>query len=161
MCLSIRSSFHKAITNLKKYGKDRYFLIKYEDLVSSTKKRMKEISKFLNIEFTDELCIPTENLKAGMANSMYKRSRVQGIVKDQSVNYKWISELTEKEKKIVISILFSDSINMGYNNWNKIYIKNHKIIFSFILRKIIEILSKTDLPKKLIKIFLKYTKITN
>ncbi len=49
---------------------------------------MREISEFLHIEYNDKLCIPTENLKPGVANSMYINSRVKGVVKNQSENYR-------------------------------------------------------------------------
>ncbi|KKK92388.1 hypothetical protein LCGC14_2703440, partial [marine sediment metagenome] len=43
------------------------------------------------------ICIPTENSKLAMANSMYEDSRVVGIVKDRSKNGRWAKELTKRE----------------------------------------------------------------
>lgn len=111
-------------------------IVKYEDLVSNTKDEMNKICKFLNLKYQKNLIIPTENSELGIANSMYSESRVLGTVINQSRNLRWKKELTEKEKKYIISILYNDAIRMGYIEWYMDYINKYKNnYFDFICNK--------------------------
>jgi hypothetical protein len=126
-CRTIKKSFKQAKSNKIKYGEERYKIVLYEDLIANTHEVMNNISDFLNINFENSLTIPTENKKPGVANSMYEDSRLKGKVHDQSTNLKWKKELTEIEKKIIVSFLSKNSIGMGYDNWKTNAIKKHHV----------------------------------
>ncbi|MFX1453251.1 MAG: sulfotransferase, partial [Promethearchaeota archaeon] len=147
LVLYLQNSIKMAENNLKKYGRNVYYVLRYEDLVSKTKKYMKEISNFLNIDYQKDLCFPTINSKPATSNSMFEDSRVIGVVKNQSHNYRWLTELSDKEKKIAISTLFDVAIKLDYSEWKKEYVLKYYHAFyakfiNFIYRRFIDILQK-------------------
>ena len=147
--LYIKESYNMALKNTKKYSNNTYFVLTYEDLVSKTKIKMIEICKFLNIVYRDVICIPTENSKLAMANSMYEDSRVVGIVKDRSKNGRWAKELTKREVRNIVSTFYYDIQKVSYKNTEIVHLKQYfnnfyGIIINTIYRRLVFLVNKYD-----------------
>lgn len=54
-----RIGFEYALINQKIYGKENYFVCKYEDLVAEPEKYMKQVCEFLQIQYSESLLYPT------------------------------------------------------------------------------------------------------
>jgi len=112
------------LENLKNVGSKDYIFIRYEDLIKNCHKEMRKVCKFLNINFSNDFCIPTTGRVPATSNSMYKERRVVGRIY-KGAKRKWEKELSHLEKKIVISSFYSTAIKFGY--WqNEEEIKKYK-----------------------------------
>ncbi|MFB6226515.1 MAG: sulfotransferase [Candidatus Paceibacteria bacterium] len=123
----------KAKKNKISFDKD-YFCMKYEELVSDTKKSMKDIANFLGISF--EVCMlePTENGCSTQSKSMYSEDRKkQGEVVDKSSSEKWKEDLSNRDKRYIVSIMGSIPFSLSYKKWGKAEILKHKSWFIFLL----------------------------
>ncbi len=125
---SIKKLFRAARYNQKVIGKNKYHIIRYEDLVSKPKQTLTGICEILNIPFDETLLVPTENGRPGISNSMYIESRVEGQILDQSRNERYKKELSEEELKDIVAILYPDAITLGYD-WNRDDIVRYKRTF--------------------------------
>lgn len=65
--LSLQNSYYYLLKNQRLL--DNYLVIQYEELLTSTKETMKKVTDFLNLEFTEELLIPTLMSKPWSGNS--------------------------------------------------------------------------------------------
>ena len=75
-----------------------YKIIKYEDLVSDTEETMKSIALFLNIEYNENLVIPTVNGKKWEGNSVTKE-RFDGV-SDKRLN-SWKNQIRDWEIQVI------------------------------------------------------------
>ena len=103
------------------YKDNNYFLfIRYEELVETPHKIMKNVAKFLDIEYNEILLQPTTagNIWGGNSSSM---ERFEQISSRRS--YKWKKELTHREIRVLEFYL---------KNYMKIY--DYKISFTIISR---------------------------
>jgi len=135
LAMYAKNSWKAARANQKVAGKDAYILIKYEDLLKSCREEMEKICRFLNIQYDENLCVPTINRQPAKANSMYKDERASGEIVKNKGN-KWEAELTDTEKSVAVSALFSDAVSAGYA-WNEERIKkffkpHYAFLFKFL-----------------------------
>lgn len=100
----IHNSYKLSIDNQKKIGKDRYYVLSYEDLIKDYKAKIYDIASFLQIEWNETLLQPTVNSFPANANSMYKDRQAKGIVKKSKQN-KWKKVLSAKEQTLILSML--------------------------------------------------------
>jgi hypothetical protein len=122
---NMRKLFRSARVNREILGKDKYHIVKYEDIVSNTQKVVNEICNFLNIPFHEILLIPTENGRPGMSNSVFESGRVKGVVLNQSDTKRYMKHLSKQEIQDIVTVLYNDVIELGYN-WNKPDIKCYR-----------------------------------
>ncbi len=77
---SVRRSLAAALRNRRRLGRERYFVVRYEDLVRETRSTMEALARFLEIEFADCLLIPAAaGGAAGQASSESTRESAQEI----------------------------------------------------------------------------------
>lgn len=69
-----RKSIMKGFSNQAKFGKDRYLIIKYEELVQNFEETLREIIDSLGINYNDILKIPTQIGQLWKGNSMFNDS---------------------------------------------------------------------------------------
>jgi hypothetical protein len=103
MVRSLAESYDAAIANAEKLGKNRYLVVRYEDLTATPEGMMRKISAFLGIGWEDSLLVPTVNARIAKANTMYKERQVTGVVR-RSVNDKWRHELSFYEQGLIHQI---------------------------------------------------------
>lgn len=115
---SIKKSFRFALYNQRLIGKNRYHIVKYEDLISKPKEILTSICKILNIPFDEILLVPTENNRPGIANSMYPEYRIKGKIFDKSKSERYKEDLSEGEIKNIITVLYPEAIKFGYD-WDQ------------------------------------------
>ncbi|RLD48602.1 MAG: hypothetical protein DRI94_12295, partial [Bacteroidetes bacterium] len=82
-----------------------YKIITYENLTGKTEKTMREISRFLGIEFSESLTVPTINGISATANSMDSSKRLRGKIVKTTNNKEKLNELNKTEKIICVNIL--------------------------------------------------------
>ncbi|MEN8243171.1 MAG: sulfotransferase, partial [Chloroflexota bacterium] len=66
-----RRSTRAGLTSLRRFGPDRYLMLKYEDLVLDNQEVIERICTFLEIRFEEILNQPTKVGKAWSANTMF------------------------------------------------------------------------------------------
>jgi len=87
-----------AENNVKRFGKDRYLVLRHEDVTTDNEKMMRELTEFLSIEFNPSLLIPTVLNASTRGNNFEKMdmSRVRSV----NVN-RWKERINEDEAKIL------------------------------------------------------------
>jgi len=131
----IKNSWTKAEKNQKKIGKNAYHILRYEELLKNCPGEMEKVCLFLNIQYDENLCVPTINRRPAKANSMYKNERASGEIVTHKRD-KWETELTDAEKRTIVSTLFSDAVSLGYD-WNEKRVKKffkpgYELFFKFL-----------------------------
>jgi len=154
---SLKKLFRAAYNNQKIIGRDKYHLIRYEDIITKSEQTLAIICDALHIPFDDILLIPTENGRLGTSNSMYEEFRIQGQILDQSKNKRYKEELSEKELQDIVTLLYADAINFGYN-WNQQDILRYKRTFLYRYRLLWAKKMRNFLRKNLGRL---YTGLTN
>ena len=84
----------KGFTNQKKYGKDRYLILRYEDLVQNLDDVLMKVCDFLQIRYNESLKLPTKLGKLWRGNSMFN-DRFDAV--SESPVGRWEKELTTSE----------------------------------------------------------------
>ncbi len=100
---TLARSFELAERNVACFGRDRYLVIRYEDLTGNPEAIMRNIAAFLAIEWRPSLLVPTVNGQSAKANSMYSDRQVTGVVRP-SANDKWRQELTAYEQGVIYQL---------------------------------------------------------
>ncbi len=72
------NSEHSGSENVKRYGSNRYLIIRYEDLVDDLDQTLAKVVSFLGIEDDPTLRLPTRNGKPWGGNSMF-REKYSGV----------------------------------------------------------------------------------
>lgn len=70
----------RGLGNRRRLGRDRYLILRYENLVADPGAVMTEVAGFAGIDFEESLMIPTAGGKPAVANSMYRSDRVTGEI---------------------------------------------------------------------------------
>jgi hypothetical protein len=122
----LKAMFKTTMKNRARLGPDRYQIIRYEDLVSDTKREGKKLCSFLNLPFHENLLVPTKGGEAAVSNSMFSEARMVGTVVNQSTSKRWKDVLTEREKAIVVSTLYKESLALGYSHWKENEIRRYR-----------------------------------
>lgn len=126
--LRIKSMINLGWTNLNKLGEKHYFIIRYEDLVDRLSKALNMICRFLDLNFSKSLYMPTVNNTPASSNSVEKeRRRIGKVIKEKRMP-RWIKYFTEEEKKHIISILYDTALGSGYSEWEKDEIRRYREI---------------------------------
>jgi len=60
-----------AIQNLKLFGESRYLILRYEDLVQAPEDHLKDLTEYLDIDWSDSLITPTRVGAQWIGNSMF------------------------------------------------------------------------------------------
>jgi hypothetical protein len=96
-------------------GEKVYRFIRYEDLLTDTEK---EMATYLEIAMHKNLLTSSENGVPARANSMYPANRITGSVTTGGIDEKWRDVLTQKEQEEIVTVLFSQAIDLGYTHWS-------------------------------------------
>ncbi|MGM0520404.1 MAG: sulfotransferase family protein [Campylobacterota bacterium] len=100
-----------AIENEKVLGKDRYYLIKYEDFTQNSEKYMKEMADFMGIEYSEKLLQPTT------FGQTWEGNNFDGIknTKPSSINVNRWKERISNEDAALMEFYFEDVMHhFGY-----------------------------------------------
>lgn len=90
--------FELAVRNQKRFGKKKYKIIRYEDLVGNTKSVMEDVCRFLDISFSRKVLTPTICGKVWKGNN-YSKKNFKG---PSSYNVsRWKERITEQEAKLL------------------------------------------------------------
>jgi len=97
--------------NQKRFGKDRYKIVRHEDVTTNTKNTVMSICNFLNINYHPSLLQPTVLGKPTRGNN-FENIEMASV---STVNVgRWKARITEKEAKI-IEFYFKDlMVKYGY-----------------------------------------------
>jgi hypothetical protein len=110
-CASWNASLHIAWQNQGHYGKERYHLLRYEDLVSDPENTLQNVTAFLNIKDDQTLRQPTRNGVNWEGNSMFN-DRFSGI-SDKPLG-RWRTQLSSPEVAIIETACRKGMRRMGY-----------------------------------------------
>jgi len=110
---AIKKSFKVGMRNQAKYGKQRYHILQYENLVGNTEYEIKILADFLGIDMHDNLLIPTLNGMNIRANSMYKDRQMTGVVRHNPDG--WRNLMSIREQKEIVAVLYPVLKKCGYN----------------------------------------------
>ena len=113
--ISMKNGFKVAKKNLTKFGKKRYHIIRYEDLVSNPKEVLTNLCRFLEINFHDALLIPTENGSPAMSNSMFKENRLKGEIVNLSKEERYKSFLSNQQINNIVDIIYKEALYFDYH----------------------------------------------
>ena len=110
-------SWAKSASQYREYqqrlGEDRYFLLRYEDLIGNLHRVLADLVEFLEIEHCEILTSPTKGqgkvLWGGNPASGQKQSGVYS-----SSHGQWLSYLSNEEVKCIESMLFSEMKAFDY-----------------------------------------------
>lgn len=119
LAYSIRAGIEKGLANEKSFGKDRYLILRYENLVSDAEGCMQQVASFLDISWDKTFLQPTVNGLEAKANSMYSDRQVVGKILTK-VSGEWKSELDQKERDCITAILYPVAKRLGYD-WDISY----------------------------------------
>ncbi|RLD06318.1 MAG: hypothetical protein DRI56_08165 [Chloroflexota bacterium] len=86
------------LKNEARFGKERYLIMRYEDLVKSPAENVKKIIEFLSIQNNITLTTPTRAGRSWKGNSMFA-DKFQGI-SDKPVG-RWREKLTQREAALL------------------------------------------------------------
>ncbi len=111
-------SMDSAIIYKRKLPSDRYYLLKYEDLIMNPEKKVEEICKFLNIRFTLEMLNPN-NYKDQFGKSFDGKRHSSFVKEDQLLDKivpidRWKKKLNKFEISFTEGFLFGQ---MQYFNY--------------------------------------------
>ena len=112
---TIHQSMRYGVSNKRYFGNDRYYIIRFEDLVSDTETVMHGVAKFLDVPCSEILFTPTVFAKpAGSNTSRMTGPVVSGLV-DSITSDRWREELPLGEVKFIEG-LFGPLLNFyGYH----------------------------------------------
>jgi hypothetical protein len=98
--------------NQKELGRERYHVLRYEDLTENPAEHMKRIAELLGVGWYETMLRPTVNGLSAHANSMYKERQVTGGVRKSPQN-KWRTVLTGSEQRMALNTRSSTEA-LGY-----------------------------------------------
>lgn len=104
-------------SNEQQYGKDHYFLLRYEDLVTQPTVKAQELMSFLQIDWDAALAAPTRAGQQWQGNSMFSQpfARTDGSVEISAAPVaRWKDQLAPEEALILQSIARSGMAAAGY-----------------------------------------------
>ena len=90
--------FELALKNQRLFGKLKYKVIRYEDLVADTKSIMEDVCKFLEISFSERVLSPTIFGRPWGGNN-YNAVRFKGAA--SSNVGRWKERITDHEAKLI------------------------------------------------------------
>lgn len=108
---SWRTSLKAGLESQKRYGLDRYWIIKYEDLTQNPERMIAELAHFLDIEDHESLRTPTKNGVLWQGNSMFNE-RFSGI--SSRPLGRWRSELQATDVAVIETACRAGMKQMGY-----------------------------------------------
>jgi len=106
-----RYSFHMARHNQALLGRERYHLLRFEDLVAAPEPQMRELSAFLGIDFGPSLLVPTILGQPAMANS-YEGKTVFAVSNHNAG--RWPERISSEEAQIIEFHLADEMRAFGY-----------------------------------------------
>jgi hypothetical protein len=112
--------YHSTVEMYAKIFPDNVQIFRYEDIVSNKEKTMKEIAKFIEIEFSSTMLYPSWNGKE-IKDNIAPWGTV--LKSDEEYNKKIIEELTIKEKEQIIAATTALARYFKYDNIN--YLKEY------------------------------------
>ncbi|MBN1454521.1 MAG: sulfotransferase, partial [Anaerolineales bacterium] len=108
---SWNASLLSALQSQGRYGKERYHILRYEDLVSDSENTLQNITALLKIKDEQTLRQPTRNGVSWEGNSMFN-DRFSGI-SDKPLG-RWRSQLSSSEVAIIETACRDGMRRMGY-----------------------------------------------
>ncbi len=106
-------STQAGVQNQKRYGTDRYLLLRYEDLTASPQERLEELVNFLDIRWDNSLVEPTRAGEQWQGNSMFSH-QFESISSAPVARWK---EKLDQTDAAVISLMTRPYLErMGYSN---------------------------------------------
>jgi len=111
---AIQKSNKLGFFNQKRLGKNRYHILRYEDLVQNPEVEMKTIASFLGIKIEKNLLYPTVNGLPAKSNTMFKERQIQGKI-FANLSEKWRTELDLSEQQEIYAILYPIAKRLGYD----------------------------------------------
>ena len=100
--------------NQQYFGREKYMIVKYEDLILDGENVMKKICKYLHCNFSKELLKPTIFGKPATSNTFNKQKST--VLNNKSIS-RWKKELNNIEK---------DTINFYFKKYLKKYYREDK-----------------------------------
>jgi hypothetical protein len=110
----LRRSYHLAQANLKRYGTERYRVVRYEDLTEQTETTMRDLADFLGLDYHPTLAHATVLGLPATANSSFKERReVNQDVLHQ--HERWRKDLEGWELHLIAFLVRNQLATYGYD----------------------------------------------
>ena len=123
---TLSESCRLAAENQQQMGKEKYHVLSYEALTEDPGAQMKDIARFIDIQWSESLLRPTVNALPAHANSMYKDRQVTGKV-GKSTEEKWRTVLTGSEQQVALGTL-QGARRVGYD-WQTTFANSVLLLF--------------------------------
>jgi hypothetical protein len=120
---SVQKSLDAGLANQKRLGRQRYLLLRYEDLVRGPELEMVKVADFLRIEMGPVLLRPTVNGYPATSNSVFEKSHSVGKILKRDSNERG-NMLTNCEKMVCGALLYRTAIRMGYSWHGSDYLRS-------------------------------------
>ena len=104
-------SIRAGLENQKKFGALRYFIVKFEDLLTNPEETMRILADFVGIKWNESLLLPTRSGDVWRGNSMFAE-KFQGI--SQKPLYRWKSDLDPFDQAILQTICGREMLSLRY-----------------------------------------------
>jgi len=118
---SWEDSTRLGLRNAQEFGKDRYWLLTYEEFVKEPEKILENLRAFLNISDSEALRQPTRDGRKWTGNSMWAEQFTQ--ISSSPVG-RWVDTLKPEEVSAIQGITRRGFRAMGYNlsviNWRNV-----------------------------------------
>ncbi len=93
-----RFGLEMGLANINKYGKEKYLFIKFDQLVNNIEIEIKEIIKFIGINFKDTLLVPTR-LGNEIKGNNFDGNKFNKV-SNKNIG-RWIERISEDEAKVI------------------------------------------------------------
>lgn len=110
-----RRSTRAGLTNLDRYGTDKYLILRFEDLAGNPERMLQKLTAFLGIAWDESLAAPTRAGAAWEGNSMFSE-RFQAI--SATPVARWREKLALPEAAVIEAICADLMQRFGYPSAN-------------------------------------------
>jgi hypothetical protein len=106
-----RNSTETGLNNQKRYGREQYLILRYEDLVQKPEAQIETLTQFLGVRDDAVLQVPSRNGVPWEGNSMFADKFSQISTKPLG---RWETELSPQDVQIIEKIAGNSMLACGY-----------------------------------------------
>ncbi len=103
MASNIGKSCRLSKENQAVLGRERYFVLQYEELTQNPQKALEKICHYLQVSWSSSLLTPTVNGMVAQSNTMYRDRMIAGNIRPATKD-RWASILNAREKRAILKI---------------------------------------------------------
>ena len=110
----LRCSYRRAADLARRMGPERFFQLRYEELLLRPQDTMRSLADWIGISFAPTLLQPTVGDIPAPSNSMYRRHHPAGTIFPND-DRRWERELSSAELDTAAAVLAAEARRLGYD----------------------------------------------